>query len=109
MTGYGKAEAVIADLKFTVEVRSLNSKQLDLNARIPYFLRDKEMQFRSMTAESVVRGKVDIFIHAENMKQAAGPAINLTLMKQYADVLKNFTSMIFPNRNCSAPFCACLK
>jgi uncharacterized protein (TIGR00255 family) len=92
MTGYGKAEAVIADLKFTVEVRSLNSKQLDLNARIPYFLRDKEMQYRSMAAESVVRGKVDIFIHAENMKQTAGPAMNVTLMKQYAEILKSFTT-----------------
>jgi uncharacterized protein (TIGR00255 family) len=90
MTGYGKAEGIVADQRLVVEVRSLNSKQLDLNARIPYFLRDQEMVYRSAVAEACVRGKVDIFIQSENVKGQGAPVLNTTLMNQYAALLKNF-------------------
>ena len=56
MTGYGKAEGIVAEQRLVVEVRSLNSKQLDLNARIPFFLRDQEMAYRSAVAEACIRG-----------------------------------------------------
>ena len=90
MTGYGKAEGIVAEQRLVVEVRSLNSKQLDLNARIPYFLRDQEMAYRSAVAEACIRGKVDIFIQSENVKGQGAPVLNTTLMNQYAALLKNF-------------------
>jgi uncharacterized protein (TIGR00255 family) len=90
MTGYGKAEGIVAEQRLVVEVRSLNSKQLDLNARIPFFLRDQEMAYRSAVAEACIRGKVDIFIQSENVKGQGAPVLNTTLMNQYAALLKNF-------------------
>ena len=57
MTGYGKAEAVIGNRKYSVEVRSLNSKQFDLNARIPTLFREKEMELRKHLRSRITRGK----------------------------------------------------
>jgi uncharacterized protein (TIGR00255 family) len=90
MTGYGRAEGIIGEYKFTVELRCLNSKQLDLNVRIPYFIREKEMIIRTMAADAVVRGKMDVFIHAENIAGHGEMPINWTLLKTYTDALSHF-------------------
>lgn len=65
MTGFGKAEGVIGNRKYSVEVRSLNSKQFDLNLRMPSVFREKEMGLRKLLRESVIRGKCDFFLSYE--------------------------------------------
>ncbi|HIU54929.1 MAG TPA: hypothetical protein IAB03_03860, partial [Candidatus Gallibacteroides avistercoris] len=60
MTGFGKAETKLPEKKITVEIKSLNSKQLDLSTRIPSIYRESEMQIRTMVAQRLERGKVDV-------------------------------------------------
>ena len=67
MTGYGKSEVTIAGKKIHVEVRSLNSKQMDLSVRIPSSFREREMELRRIVSESLIRGKADVFIWQENV------------------------------------------
>ena len=66
MTGYGKAELQKETKKFSAEVRSLNSKGLDLSVRVPSVYRDKELELRSTYGELVVRGKSEVSIYIEN-------------------------------------------
>ena len=65
MTGFGKAIGQTSGKKITVEIRSLNSKGLDLNARVAPIFREKELDIRKMVGAAVKRGKVDINIYAE--------------------------------------------
>ena len=65
MTGYGKATAECGPHKITFEIRSLNSKQLDLSLKLPMLLRDAEMDLRSMVAQELGRGKVECIAHLE--------------------------------------------
>ncbi len=88
MTGYGKAVAEIPGRKLTVEVRSLNSKQTDLNTRLPSFLREKEIEIRNLATQSLERGKVDIYITAELSSEASPASINHALARSYHDQLK---------------------
>ena len=67
MTGYGKSEVTIAGKKIHIEVRSLNSKQMDLSVRIPSSFREREMELRRIVSESLIRGKADVFIWQENV------------------------------------------
>lgn len=90
MTGYGRVEETIGDSVFTVEIRCLNSKVLDLNVRTPYFLRDKEMSIRTLAAEKLLRGKIEVFIHVESLTTQRELPINWSLLKTYTDSLKEF-------------------
>ena len=65
MTGYGKAEGAVGSRKYTVEVRSLNGKNLDLSVRMPSVLKEKEMELRQQLGARIVRGKSDVAIHFE--------------------------------------------
>jgi len=67
MTGFGKASAEVLNKKFTVEIKSLNSKQLDINARIPSALRSYELEVRNIIAHELQRGKVDLSMTVETM------------------------------------------
>ena len=77
MTGFGKAVAVTPTKKITVEVKSLNSKQLDLNVRIPGCFREKEPELRNIVAAELERGKTDLIITAEST--GAEPATTLNV------------------------------
>lgn len=90
MTGFGKAEATIGQKKFTVEVRSLNSKQLDLNLRIPSLYREKELELRSWLSENVLRGKADALIYYESLEAEKRMSINAQLLEAYYEDLKAF-------------------
>jgi uncharacterized protein (TIGR00255 family) len=94
MTGFGKAVAEIAGRKITVEVRSLNSKGLDLNVRMPYTYKEKELELRSEVSRLLERGKVDLSIYSEASQEVAAPAINRTLAAAYYNELKSFASQI---------------
>lgn len=85
MTGYGRAERHTDQRKITVEIKSLNSKQLDLSARIPSIYREKEYEIRNTVGKALGRGKVDLFVSMENVGGAktAGGTINKELFKAY--------------------------
>ena len=85
MTGYGKASSVYGDKKITAEIKSLNSKTLDLSVRMANCYREKEMELRSMIAERLVRGKVEfsLWIERDEVEQAA--TLNMPLMQKYIE------------------------
>lgn len=87
MTGFGKAIGQTAGKKITVEIRSLNSKGLDLNARIAPLFREKELEIRKMVGAAVKRGKVDINIYVEVTGIEAAASINMDLAKGYLEQL----------------------
>ena len=72
MTGYGKSTAVVKGKKIHVEIKSLNSKALDLSARIVPLYREKEMEIRAMISQTLERGKVDFTIWVEKDEHANG-------------------------------------
>ena len=90
MTGYGKALVVYNGKKINVEIKSLNSKQLDLTTRIAPLYREKEMDIRQLIAEQVLRGKVDFCIWIEKDESTMATPVNMALMQGYYDQLKSF-------------------
>ena len=87
MTGYGKAEAHIGARKYTVEVRSLNGKGLDLSVRMPSRFRPHEMELRKQVGQAVGRGKSDLLIHFESDASDVRHEVNAGLVQQYVDQL----------------------
>lgn len=88
MTGFGKSQAVIGLKTLTVDVRSLNSKQLDLNIRIPNAFREKEAEIRAQVSAILERGKVDVFVSLKSQLAHAGVTVNSSLVKaRYAELL----------------------
>lgn len=88
MTGYGKAVATYKDKKITVEIKSLNSKTLDLTARICPLYREKEMEIRQTIARRLERGKIDFSLWAERDATQDTTPINDTLLKTYYERIK---------------------
>lgn len=88
MTGFGKANGHFDDKKISVEVRSLNSKGLDLNLKIPSNYRDLESPIRKMVTEKLLRGKMDLGIYIESQQQQASGAINEPVAQAYFEQLK---------------------
>jgi len=88
MTGYGRAEFEINSKKITLEVKSLNSKQIDINTRIPVLFREKELEIRKILSEKLVRGKVDLTIYVENLGEEANSKINESILKSYFGQIK---------------------
>ena len=91
MTGYGKAVVAFKEKKIHVEVKSLNSKQLDLNTRIAPLYREKEMEMRQMVAEALIRGKVDMSVWIEKDMAADPTPINAALVENYYQQIKNIS------------------
>ena len=92
MTGFGKAEGTVGNKKFTVELRALNSKQLDLNIRIPSAYREKELELRSWLSENVKRGKADLLVYYESLEAEKRMSINIPLMLAYYEDLQSFAT-----------------
>ena len=88
MTGFGKAIGQTSGKKVTVEIRSLNSKGLDLNARIAPIFREKELTIRKLVGGALKRGKVDINIYAEVTGVESAAGINMELAKAYLEQLE---------------------
>lgn len=83
MTGFGKSVAQIPNKKITVEIKSLNSKQLDISSRVPAAFREKELEFRNLIASRLERGKVDFQIYAESVGVETTVSLNIPLMAAY--------------------------
>lgn len=84
MTGFGKGVAELPDKKITVEVKSLNSKQADIAARIPQSLRGVELEMRQLTAATLLRGKIDITVSVDSVAGDAQQVLNIPALRQYA-------------------------
>ena len=85
MTGFGKSIVELPSKKITVEIKSLNSKQLDLSLRVPPTLREHEMELRNIIARSLERGKVEASVFVENTAGDASVQFNFPLMKAYKE------------------------
>ena len=83
MTGFGKGEVALPSKKITVEVRSLNSKQLDLAVRMPGIFRQKEFELRSVAAAAIQRGKADITVTVENTAVSTSATVNKEIFGEY--------------------------
>lgn len=89
MTGYGKSVLQLPTKKITIELKSLNSKNLDLNARMPSIYREKELSIRKMLANTLVRGKIDFSIFVEATAEDTSTQLNTPVVKQYIEQLKD--------------------
>ena len=89
MTGFGKNVVQLPTKKITIELKSLNSKSLDLNARIPSLYREKELKMRNTIANSLVRGKIDFGLYVEITGEETSTKINEGVVQQYIEQLKN--------------------
>jgi uncharacterized protein (TIGR00255 family) len=94
MTGYGKAEGPVGNRKFTIELKALNSKQLDLNVRMPSQYKEKEMELRNWLQKQLVRGKVDVGVYYEADASEKRMTLNTTLMKAFYEDLKSVADEI---------------
>ena len=83
MTGYGKAELNLKNANFTIEVRSLNSKQIDANVKMSSIYRDKEIGLRKLLSEKLQRGKIELSIWREKSESNAKYILNTELIKEY--------------------------
>lgn len=83
MTGFGKHVVQLPSKKITVELKSLNSKSLDLNARMPSAYREKELELRKVIASSLVRGKIDFGLYVENTGDETSAQVNEAVVRQY--------------------------
>jgi len=87
MTGFGKAECLLPDKKLTIEVKSLNSKQLDTNTRLPALYKEKELEIRQLIAAELERGKVDCSFYYELTDDSGSGIINEPVVKNYYEQL----------------------
>ncbi len=94
MTGFGKVTAELPTKKVTVEIKALNSKQLDLSTRIPSIYKDKEMQIRSRLLQTLERGKVDFAIYIEYIGKESSAQINQDAVIAYFNQLKKISGEI---------------
>ena len=88
MTGFGKTEFEVGTKKITLEIKSLNSKQLDINTRIPSMYREKDLEIRRLISEMLTRGKVDFALYLDNLGTESTSRINSVIIKDYYGQLK---------------------
>ncbi len=88
MTGFGKATGEWKNKKITIEIRSLNSKQMDLNIKMPSLYRSKELDLRSYITKTTERGRIDLSIYVENGMEENATVINKSLVEAYIQQLK---------------------
>ena len=91
MTGYGKATVVFGDKKINVEIKSLNSKAMDLSTRIAPLYREKEMEIRNLITQVLERGKVDFSLWVEKEDAEAATPINVALVENYYQQIKSIS------------------
>ncbi len=99
MTGYGKAEANLENKKVTIEIKSLNSKQIDMNFRMPSSLREKELISRQKVSSQLKRGKIDVSIFVEFTGIQKTVSLNKELIKSYYQELKEISSEMETKEN----------
>ncbi len=89
MTGYGKSVLHLPSKKVTIEIKSLNSKNLDLNTRMPSYYKEKELAVRKKLASNLVRGKIDFSIYVETTAEITSTKVNKAVVENYVSQLRN--------------------
>lgn len=92
MTGYGKAVAETPQKKISIEIKSLNSKQLDLNTKLPWLYKEKEPEIRNLISQRLDRGKIDFSIYCDILDDEVATVINKTAVKNYYNQFKEIAS-----------------
>ena len=93
MTGYGRAEIQFENKNYILELRSLNSKGLELNTRLPIHVREIEVQLKKILGELLKRGKIDLSLNIENMSESNTKTINVAAVNQYIEQLKGIEDL----------------
>lgn len=88
MTGYGKSVLQLPTKKITIELKSLNSKSLDMNVRMPSYYKEKELPLRRLVAKSIIRGKVDVSLFVEVTGEETSTKINEAVVREYMKQLQ---------------------
>ncbi len=100
MTGYGLSFAETPEKRITVELRSLNSRQIDINIKIPWYYKEKEIEIRSKISKDLVRGKADLTIFVDAIDDQNLPSLNKTAIKSYYKQLIDVAGELYiENRN----------
>ncbi len=94
MTGFGKAIVELQNKKITVEIKSLNSKQLDLSLRVPSLLREKEMEMRNTISRRLERGKVEATVYVETLQGESALQFNMPLLQAYKQQIEEMASSL---------------
>ncbi len=94
MTGYGKHVAQDENRIITVEIRTLNSKQLDINLRVPQFIKQKEIEIRKSIGSVLQRGKIDVYVVIEQSSAESASVIDLDMANHYYNELKSLAESI---------------
>lgn len=89
MTGFGKSATQLTDKRITIEIKSLNSKNADINTRIPLAYREKELEIRKRISDRLQRGKIDFSLFIENTGTQTPSKVNESIVKSYIQQLKN--------------------
>jgi uncharacterized protein (TIGR00255 family) len=92
MTGYGRAVVEIPGKKFTIEIKSLNSKQPDISLKMPGMFREKELEVRNLLTQKLERGKIDLFISTEYTGETLNYTINRPLARKYFEELRELAA-----------------
>lgn len=92
MTGFGRSESTFQGKKIVVEIKSLNSKSLDLNTKVPIRYKEREFEIRKILGDKIVRGKVDCYINIETIEDNNDVKINKELVAAYIQELKSISA-----------------
>lgn len=92
MTGYGKAMAETPQKKITIEVKSLNSKQLDLSLKLPWLYKEKEPEIRNLVSQKLDRGKIDLSIYLDSLEEEAATVLNKAAVRNYYSQFRDIAS-----------------
>ncbi len=92
MTGFGKAVAETSNRKTTIEIKSLNSKQLDLNTKLPWLYKEKEPEIRNILSQNLDRGKIDFALYIDSNEQELTTVINKAAVKNYYNQFREIAS-----------------
>jgi uncharacterized protein (TIGR00255 family) len=99
MTGFGKSTASFNGKKITVEIRALNSKQADINLKMPWLYKEKELDIRNIISEKIERGKVDFSLFVDTTEQVQAPKINSAVVRSYFEQLKEVAGELYIDNN----------
>ena len=99
MTGYGKSELILPEKKVVIELRTLNSKSLDIQIKMPSCFREKELAIREILSTNLYRGKIELFIKIEQIESELPYNININLAEKYHNQIKKFQNKIGSTEN----------
>jgi uncharacterized protein (TIGR00255 family) len=97
MTGFGKTTCELKDKNITIEIKSLNSKQLDIYTRLPFLYKDKDLEIRNYVSQKLKRGKIDFNLNIENTEITNSSKINVALVKEYYSQMKEISNELEVN------------